>query len=79
MIDSGLSGITGLRPGRGRCIAPTAKPFAVPGMIIAHVAGGRIQTIPGAFDGLGLLQRLGVMPTPTHDTLAPEAERPRPA
>ena len=45
-------------------IPATGKAFVVPGMIIAHVAGGRIREIRGVFDGLGLLQQLGVLPPP---------------
>ncbi len=43
---------------------PTGKPFSVPGIIIAHVAAGRIREIRGVFDGLNLLQQLGLLPPP---------------
>jgi steroid delta-isomerase-like uncharacterized protein len=56
-------------------IAATDKAFAVPGMIIAHVAGDRIREIRGIFDGLGLLQQLGVVPPPS-PTPAPKPPAP---
>ncbi len=45
-------------------IPPTGKPFSVPGIVIAHVAAGRIREIRGVFDGLNLLQQLGLLPAP---------------
>ena len=44
-------------------IPATGKAFSVPGIIIAHVAAGRIAEIRGVFDGLNLLQQLGVLPS----------------
>ncbi len=44
-------------------IPPTGKTFIVPGIIIAHVARDQIAEIRGVFDGLNLLQQLGVLPS----------------
>ena len=58
----------GTHRGTFQGIPPTGRAFTVPGIIIAHVAGGKIQDIRGVFDGLGLLQQLGVVPTPGPST-----------
>ena len=45
-------------------IPPTGKTFSVPGIVIAHVAADQIREIRGVFDGLNLLQKLGLLPPP---------------
>jgi steroid delta-isomerase-like uncharacterized protein len=45
-------------------IPATGKPVTVPGITIYRIVGGKIVEERGEEDGLGLLQQLGVVPTP---------------
>jgi steroid delta-isomerase-like uncharacterized protein len=45
-------------------IPPTGKPFAITGINIIRIAGGRIAEEWVVFGQLGMLQQLGVMPAP---------------
>ena len=46
-------------------IPPTGKRFAIPGVAVGRVVVGRIEELRGVFDGLGMMQQLGVLPAPT--------------
>ncbi len=43
-------------------IAPTGKKVIVPGFVFYRVTSGRIGEFRGLFDGLSMMQQLGVMP-----------------
>ena len=45
-------------------IPPTGKPVAVTGIDINRIADGKIAERWANFDALGLMQQLGVIPTP---------------
>ena len=45
-------------------IPPTGKQINVTGMVIARIAGGKIVEEHEVFDALGMMQQLGVVPTP---------------
>ena len=45
-------------------VAPTGKGFAVSGVVVGRVVAGRIAELRGVFDGLGMMQQLGVLPAP---------------
>ncbi len=45
-------------------IPPTGKQFTITGINIVRVAGGRIVEEWVVFDQLGMLQQLGIMPSP---------------
>jgi steroid delta-isomerase-like uncharacterized protein len=45
-------------------IPPTDKQIAVEGMNFYRLRGGRITDVWTQFDGVGMLQQLGVMPAP---------------
>ena len=44
-------------------IAPTSKEVTVTGLVIHRFAGGKIQETWEAYDALGLMQQLGVVPS----------------
>jgi steroid delta-isomerase-like uncharacterized protein len=56
--------MTGTHTGPMRGIPPTGKKFAMKGMSVMRVAGGKIVEGWHSYDMLGLLQQLGVMPAP---------------
>lgn len=45
-------------------IPPTGKELTVTGMGILRIEGGRIMEAWGIFDQFGMLQQIGVIPTP---------------
>jgi steroid delta-isomerase-like uncharacterized protein len=45
-------------------IPATGKPVTVTGIDIDRIAGGKIAEHWGAFDQLGMMQQIGVVPTP---------------
>jgi steroid delta-isomerase-like uncharacterized protein len=45
-------------------IAATGKPTTVTGMVLNRLAAGKIAEGWGNFDALGMMQQLGVIPTP---------------
>jgi predicted ester cyclase len=45
-------------------IPPTGKQVAVTGMVISRFAAGKVVEDWEIFDQMGLLQQLGVVPTP---------------
>ncbi len=55
---------TGTHNGDFRGIAPTGKQINIAGVAIYRVAGGKIVEVWSQPDTLGLLQQLGVIPTP---------------
>ena len=57
--------MSGTHQGPFEGIPPTGKRFAVPGMILARVAAGKIEELRGVFDGVGMMQQLGVLPAPS--------------
>ena len=57
--------MSGTHQGPFEGIPPTGKRFAVPGMVLAHVAAGKIAELRGVFDGVGMMQQLGVLPAPS--------------
>jgi steroid delta-isomerase-like uncharacterized protein len=57
--------MNGTHQGPFEGIPPTGKRFAVPGMIMARVAAGKIEELRGVFDGVGMMQQLGVLPAPS--------------
>ena len=55
--------MSGTHQGRFEGIPPTTgKQFAVPGVVLARVAKGKIEELRGVFDGVGMMQQLGVLP-----------------
>ncbi len=57
--------MSGTHQGPFQGIPPTGKRFAVPGMVLARVAAGKIEELRGVFDGVGMMQQLGVLPAPS--------------
>ncbi len=57
--------MSGTHQGPFEGIPPTGKQFAVPGMVLARVAGGKVEELRGVFDGVGMMQQLGVLPAPS--------------
>ena len=43
-------------------MAPTGRPVTVAGTVFYHLASGKITEFRGLFDGLALMQQLGVIP-----------------
>jgi predicted ester cyclase len=56
--------ITGTHKGAFMGIPPTNKKVTIWALEIDRVAGGKIVEARGRFDTLGLMQQLGVVPTP---------------
>ena len=42
----------------------TGRQVAVPGFVFYSITSGKIAEFRGLFDGLGMMQQLGAMPTP---------------
>ncbi len=57
--------MSGTHQGSFEGIPPTGKRFTVPGMVMARVAAGKIEELRGVFDGVGMMQQLGVLPAPS--------------
>jgi hypothetical protein len=36
----------------------------VPGVVVGRIVAGKIEELRGVFDGLGMMQQLGVLPAP---------------
>ncbi len=60
--------MTGTHQGQWLEFAPTGRPVDLPGADIFRVADGRITEIRVFYDTLGLLQQLGVVPSPAATT-----------
>ncbi|MDX1522801.1 MAG: ester cyclase [Anaerolineae bacterium] len=56
--------VTGTHTGELMGIPPTNKQVTVAGIDINRVAGGQIAEHWGQFDQMGMMQQLGVIPTP---------------
>jgi steroid delta-isomerase-like uncharacterized protein len=56
--------MTGTHQGQWLEFAPTGRPIDLPGADIFRVEDGRIAEIRVFYDTLGLLQQLGVVPSP---------------
>ncbi len=56
--------LRGTHKGDFQGVPATGKQFAVTGIDIVHVAGGKAGDRWGELDNLGLLQQLGVVPPP---------------
>ncbi len=56
----------GTQTGEMMEIPATGKPTTVTGMFFNRLAAGKIVEGWGNFDALGMLQQLGVIPTPEH-------------
>ena len=55
---------TGTHRGSFLGIPPTGKHIAVKGVVIDHIAGGKMADSRILMDSLGMMQQLGVIPTP---------------
>ncbi len=60
--------LTGTHEGEFMGIPPTGKPIEMRGIAILRIADGRIVENWGMPDMLGLMQQLGVVPTPKQTT-----------
>jgi predicted ester cyclase len=58
--------VTGTHTGEFQGIAPTGKPFKINVIDIWHVVNGKAVENWVQMDMLGLMQQLGVVPTPEH-------------
>ena len=47
-------------------IPPTGKRVEVPGSVFYRIVGGKIVEFRGQLDMMGIMQQLGVMPSPQH-------------
>lgn len=56
----------GTHQGMFQGIMPTGRQVAVPGFVFYRVESGKIVEFRGLFDGLGLLQQLGALPSSEH-------------
>ena len=56
--------VTGTHKGELQGIAPTGKHVTVTGMVMSRFAKGKVEEDWINFDALGLLQQLGVVPSP---------------
>ena len=54
----------GTHLGELRDIPPTGKHVEVPGSVFYRIAEGKIVEFRGQFDMMGLMQQLGVIPSP---------------
>ena len=59
--------VSGTHHGEYMGIAPTGKQVTLKGMSIHRIEGGKIAEQWHEMDMLGLLQQMGVVPTPGHD------------
>lgn len=55
---------TGTHRGPFLGIPPTGKPVSVKGVVIDRIAGGKMADSRILMDSLGMMQQLGVIPTP---------------
>ena len=55
----------GTNTGAGRGLPATGKPFAMAGITICRIRDGWIVEHHGVYDMLGLLQQVGLIPSPT--------------
>ncbi len=60
--------VTGTHQGDLFGIPPTGKPITMPGMVISRFAGDQIAEEWEEFDQLGMMQQLGVIPSPEQVT-----------
>jgi len=58
---------TGTHRGEFQGIAPTGRQVKVPGAVFYRIASGRITEFRGLFDGLAMMQQLGVGPASDHE------------
>ena len=56
--------MSGTHQGTFAGVPPTGKRFTVPGVVVGRVVAGRIAELRGVFDGLGMMQQLGVLSAP---------------
>ena len=56
----------GTHRGELQGIAPTGKRVEVPGSVFYRIVGGKIVEFRGQLDMMGMMQQLGVMPSPQH-------------
>jgi steroid delta-isomerase-like uncharacterized protein len=56
--------VRGTHQGNLGAVPPTGRQITVTGVWILRLAGGKIAEQWGVFDSLGLMQQLGVVPTP---------------
>lgn len=56
----------GTHQGELEGIAPTGNRVEVTGLVISRIAGGKIAEDWTYYDALGLMQQIGVVPTPEH-------------
>ncbi len=54
----------GTHRGELQGIAPTGKRVEVPGSVFYRIVGGKIVEFRGQLDMMGMMQQLGVMPSP---------------
>ncbi len=55
---------TGTHEGELMGIAPTGNRVEVAGMVISRISGGKIAESWSNYDALGMMQQLGVIPSP---------------
>jgi steroid delta-isomerase-like uncharacterized protein len=60
--------IRGTHTGSYRGLSPTGRGLILPGCEFIAVREGLVQRVEGYFDRLGILQQLGVVPTPGQAT-----------
>ena len=56
--------LRGTHKGNFMGIPPTGKPIMVSAIAIMQIVGGKVIQLRGEFDQLGMMQQLGVIPTP---------------
>ncbi len=56
----------GTHRGELQGIAPEGKRVEVPGSVFYRIVGGKIAEFRGQLDMMGMMQQLGVMPSPQH-------------
>jgi steroid delta-isomerase-like uncharacterized protein len=57
--------LTGTHQGEWQGIAPTGRPFTLPGMDLFRIENGQIAEVRVFYDTLGLMRQLGVIETPS--------------